>query len=65
MEGSTVVTVVELGEKLAIVLLPDGSQEQWSTANLPEGTQEGSKIRYTVKAGDLEMELLPSNRPRA
>lgn len=65
MEGSTIVTVVELGEQLATVLLPDGTQEQWSMASLPDGVQEGSKIRYTVTAGDLEMELLPSDRPQA
>ncbi|RJF75569.1 hypothetical protein D3875_00535 [Deinococcus cavernae] len=65
MDGESIITVVEIRERVATVLLPGGALEQWSVASLPEGILEGSRVRLTVTAGDLEVYLLPRKLPVA
>lgn len=65
VDGDSIITVVELQEGVATVLLPDGTLEQWSVASLPEGVLEGSRVKLTVTAGDLDLELLPRSVPSA
>lgn len=65
VDGSSIITVVEIQERVATVILSDGTLEQWSVASLPEGVLEGSRVKLTVTAGDLEVQLLPRKLPVA
>lgn len=64
-DGESIITVVEIQERVATVLLPGGTLEQWSLASLPVGALEGSRVKLTVAAGDLDMQLLPRKLPVA
>lgn len=64
-DGESIITVVEIQERVATVSLSDGTLEQWSVASLPEGVLEGSRVKLTVTAGDLEVQLLPRKLPVA
>lgn len=64
-DGESIITVVEIQERVATVLLPGGTLEQWSISSLPEGVLEGSRVKLTVAAGDLDMQLLPRKLPVA